>query len=406
MLSSIATRLTRNMAIVPNLVRPSAANPMAANGVNGAVAAAVQKELQHQVRAHVEMEVDIAPPSRQGVTEISPAVFSEEPQSAMVVNAAPDILRPKISVVGVGGAGSNAVNNMIVHGLKGVEFVVCNTDAQALEQSLAPTTVQLGGKVTMGLGAGAKPEVGRKAAIDSTSEMLELLADSHMCFITAGLGGGTGTGAGPIIARALRDRGVLTVGVVTKPFPFEGTTRGRIADAGLLEMQACCDATIVIPNQNLFRLADKSTSLMDAFKLADDVLYSGVQSVTQLITTPGLVNLDFADVRAVLTGSGPSMMGTGEAEGEDRAAEAAEAAISNPLLDDYCLSTANGVLINITGGSDMTLFEVDQAARRVQEEVHPDANIIFGSAFDEELSGKIRVSIVAAGIDTLVAAAP
>ena len=302
MLSSIATRLTRNMAIVPNLVRPSAANPMAANGVNGAVAAAVQKELQHQVRAHVEMEVDIAPPSRQGVTEISPAVFSEEPQSAMVVNAAPDILRPKISVVGVGGAGSNAVNNMIVHGLKGVEFVVCNTDAQALEQSLAPTTVQLGGKVTMGLGAGAKPEVGRKAAIDTTSEMLELLGDSHMCFVTAGLGGGTGTGAGPIIARALRDRGILTVGVVTKPFPFEGTTRGRIAEAGLLEMQACCDATIVIPNQNLFRLADKSTSLVDAFKLADDVLYSGVQSVTQLITTPGLVNLDFADVRAVLSG--------------------------------------------------------------------------------------------------------
>ena len=302
MLSSIASRLTRNMAIVPNLVRPSAANPMAANGVNGAVAAAVQKELQHQVRAHVEREVDIAPPARQGVTEISPAIFSEEPHSAMVVNADPDIMRPKISVVGVGGAGSNAVNNMIVHGLSGVDFMVCNTDAQALEQSLAPTTVQLGGKLTMGLGAGAKPEVGRKAAIDSTSEMLEHLADSHMCFITAGLGGGTGTGAGPIIARALRDRGVLTVGVVTKPFPFEGTTRGRIADAGLLEMQACCDATIVIPNQNLFRLADKSTSLMDAFKLADDVLYSGVQSVTQLITTPGLVNLDFADVRAVLSG--------------------------------------------------------------------------------------------------------
>ena len=300
MLSSIATRLTRKMAIVPNLVRPSAANPMAANGA--AVAAAVQKELQHQVQAHVEMEVDIAPPPRQGVTEISPAVFSEEPQSAMVVDAAPDILRPKISVVGVGGAGSNAVNNMIVHGLSGVEFIVCNTDAQALEQSLAPTTVQLGGKVTQGLGAGAKPEVGRKAAIDSTSEMLELLGDSHMCFVTAGLGGGTGTGAGPIIARALRDRGILTVGVVTKPFPFEGTTRGRIAEAGLLEMQACCDATIVIPNQNLFRLADKSTSLMDAFKLADDVLYSGVQSVTQLITTPGLVNLDFADVRAVLSG--------------------------------------------------------------------------------------------------------
>ena len=292
MLSSIAS-LTRKMAIVPNLVRPSAANPLAANGV---VAAAVQQQLQHQVR--VEMGMDLEPQSPPGV---QPAVLAEQ-QSAMVINAEPEILRPKISVVGVGGAGSNAVNNMIVHGLSGVEFLVCNTDAQALEQSLAPTTVQLGASVTSGLGAGAKPEVGRKAAIDSTSEMLELLADSHMCFVTAGLGGGTGTGAGPIIARALRDRGVLTVGVVTKPFPFEGTTRARIAEAGLAEMQACCDATIVIPNQNLFRLADKSTSLMDAFKMADDVLYSGVQSVTQLITQPGLVNLDFADVRAVLSG--------------------------------------------------------------------------------------------------------
>ena len=288
MLSSIASRLTRKMTIVPNLVRPSAAN--------GVVAAAVQQQLQHQVRAH-EMEMDLEPPSPPN----QPAVFAEQ-HSAMVVDAQPNILRPKISVVGVGGAGSNAVNNMIVHGLSGVEFIVCNTDAQALEQSLAPTTVQLGAGVTSGLGAGAKPEVGRKAAIDSTSVMLEHLADSHMCFITAGLGGGTGTGAGPIVARALRDRGVLTVGVVTKPFPFEGSKRTRIAEAGLLEMQECCDATIVIPNQNLFRLADKSTSLMDAFKLADDVLYSGVQSITQLITMPGLVNLDFADVRAVLSG--------------------------------------------------------------------------------------------------------
>jgi cell division protein FtsZ len=398
MISSIAKGLTRKMAIVPNLVRPSAANPLAANGI---VAAAVQQQLQHQVRA-CEAEMDLKPPSP---PRIQPAVFAEH-QSAMVVNNEPDILRPKISVVGVGGAGSNAVNNMIVQGLSGVEFIVCNTDAQALEQSLAPTTVQLGANVTSGLGAGAKPEVGRKAAIDSTNEMLDLLADSHMCFVTAGLGGGTGTGAGPIVARALRERGVLTVGVVTKPFPFEGTTRARIAEAGLAEMQHSCDATIVIPNQNLFRLADKNTSLMDAFKLADDVLYSGVQSVTQLITTPGLVNLDFADVRAVLSGMGSSMMGTGEAEGEERAAKAAVAAISNPLLEDYCLSTATGVLINITGGSDLTLFEVDQAARRVQEEVHPDANIIFGSAFDEQLSGRIRVSIVAAGIDTPGASAP
>ena len=254
------------MAIVPNLVRPSAANPMAANGA--AVAAAVQKELQHQVQAHVEMEVDIAPPPRQGVTEISPAVFSEEPQSAMVVDAAPDILRPKISVVGVGGAGSNAVNNMIVHGLSGVEFIVCNTDAQALEQSLAPTTVQLGGKVTQGLGAGAKPEVGRKAAIDSTSEMLELLGDSHMCFVTAGLGGGTGTGAGPIIARALRDRGILTVGVVTKPFTFEGARRMRQADASVERLKEHVDAMIVVANDRLLDIVEEGTPLQEVRQYA------------------------------------------------------------------------------------------------------------------------------------------
>jgi cell division protein FtsZ len=381
-----------SQAVAPNLVRPSAASLDAA--VNGVAAAAAQQQqvVQVQEQRPQQHEVDV----RQQQTQ-EPAIFSES--LSPVVMSEPEIMRPKISVVGVGGAGSNAVNNMIVHGLEGVEFIVCNTDAQALEHSMAPTRVQLGGMVTQGLGAGAKPEIGRKSAIESTNDLLDHVADSHMCFVTAGLGGGTGTGAGPIVARALRDRGVLTVGVVTKPFPFEGITRKRVAEAGLADMQECCDATIVIPNQNLFRLADKNTSLVDAFKLADDVLYSGVNSVTQLITTPGLVNLDFADVRAVLSGMGPSMMGTGEAEGEDRALKAAEAAISNPLLEDYCLSTSTGVLINITGGSDLTLFEVDQAARRVQEEVHPDANIIFGSAFDESLSGRIRVSLVAAGID-------
>tara|TARA_B110001452_G_scaffold193536_1_gene163533 strand:- start:1840 stop:3015 length:1176 start_codon:yes stop_codon:yes gene_type:complete len=383
--------------IAPNLLRQSAAvNGAAAAAVNGAVngvAAAIVQPPRKQQRVQPEA-VQTMPE-----TERRPIPF-ERPVEAVSVVPEPKMLKPKISVVGVGGAGSNAVNNMIMHGLEGVEFVVCNTDAQALEQSLAKTRVQLGPEVTSGLGAGAKPGVGRAAAIDSTNKMLDLLADSHMCFLTAGLGGGTGTGAAPVLARALSDRGVLTVGVVTKPFPFEGTHRTKIAEAGLTELEECCDATIVIPNQNLFRLADRNTSLLNAFKLADDVLFSGVQSVTNLITTPGLVNLDFADVQAVMSDMGRAMMGTGEAEGEERALRAAEMAISNPLLEDYCLSTSTGVLINITGGADMTLFEVDVAARRVQQEVHPEANIIFGSAYDEKMEGKIRVSLVAAGIDT------
>ena len=389
---SIVTRLRPLATIAPNLLRQSGAsnNGTAAAAVNGVAAAIVQPPRQQQVQPEVVQPM----PEK----ERQPIPF-ERPVEAVSVVPEPEMLKPKISVVGVGGAGSNAVNNMIVHGLEGVEFVVCNTDAQALEQSLAKTCVQLGPQVTSGLGAGAKPGVGRAAAIDSTNKMLDILSDSHMCFLTAGLGGGTGTGAAPVLARALSDRGILTVGVVTKPFPFEGTHRTKIAEAGLTELEECCDATIVIPNQNLFRLADRNTSLLNAFKLADDVLFSGVQSVTNLITTPGLVNLDFADVQAVMSDMGRAMMGTGEAEGEERALRAAEMAISNPLLEDYCLSTSTGVLINITGGGDMTLFEVDCAARRVQQEVHPEANIIFGSAFDEKMEGKIRVSLVAAGID-------
>src|SRR3954471_14007541 len=305
-------------------------------------------------------------------------------------------LKPKITVVGVGGAGGNAVNNMITSHLEGVEFVSCNTDAQALASCLTDRKVQLGNTITHGLGAGARPEVGRAAAEESLDEILGQLSGSHMVFVTAGLGGGTG--AAPVIARAVRERGVLTVGVVTKPFRFEGAHRMRLAEAGLGELQGHVDTLIVVPNQNLFRLAGEKTTLADAFRMADQVLHMGVRGVTDLMVVPGLVNLDFADVRTVMAEMGEAMMGTGEGEGERRAVDAAEAAISNPLLDDVSMKGARGVLINITGGLDMTLFEVDAAATRIREEVDPEANIIFGSTFDPGMKGRVRVSVVATGI--------
>ncbi len=308
-------------------------------------------------------------------------------------------LKPKITVIGVGGAGGNAVNNMITSHLEGVEFVVTNTDSQALSQCLTERRIQLGTAITHGLGAGARPEVGRAAAEEALDEILSDIDGSHMVFITAGMGGGTGTGAAPAIARAVRERGILTVGVVTKPFAFEGAHRMRIAEAGLEDLQQYVDTLIVIPNQNLFRIANERTTLRDAFQLADQVLHMGVRGVTDLIVMPGLINLDFADIRTVMAEMGKAMMGTGEAEGDRRAVEAAEAAISNPLLDEVSMRGAQGVLINITGGLDMTLFEVDAAANRIREEVDADANIIFGSTFDETMDGKMRVSVVATGIE-------
>lgn len=308
-------------------------------------------------------------------------------------------LKPRITVVGVGGAGGNAVNNMINAQLEGVEFVVANTDAQALTFSATERRIQLGTSLTQGLGAGSKPEIGRAAAEETIEEINEQLKGSHMVFIAAGMGGGTGTGAAPVIARAARDLGVLTVGVVTKPFQFEGANRQRLADKGIEELEQYVDTLIIIPNQNLFRVANEKTTFSDAFKMADDVLYSGVRGVTDLMVMPGLINLDFADVRSVMSEMGKAMMGTGEAEGERRALDAAEAAISNPLLDDTSMAGANGVLINITGGSDMTLFEVDEAANRIRSEVDEDAYIIFGSTFDDTLDGRMRVSVVATGID-------
>lgn len=308
-------------------------------------------------------------------------------------------LKPRITVVGVGGAGGNAVNNMIVKQLEGVDFVVANTDAQAIAQSLAERRIQLGRTITHGLGAGARPEMGRAAAEEAIDDIAQFLAGSHMVFIAAGMGGGTGTGAAPVIARLAREQGMLTVGVVTKPFQFEGSNRMRLADAGIEEMQQFVDTLIVIPNQNLFRIANEKTTFADAFAMADDVLHSGVRGVTDLMVVPGLINLDFADIRSVMCEMGKAMMGTGEAEGDERATLAAEAAISNPLLDDVSMKGARGVLINITGGPDMTLFEVDEAANRIGEEVDADANIIFGSALDASLEGRIRVSVVATGID-------
>jgi cell division protein FtsZ len=308
-------------------------------------------------------------------------------------------LKPSITVFGVGGAGGNAVNNMINSHLEGAHFVVANTDAQALEHSHAKQRIQLGTKLTRGLGAGAAPEVGRAAAEESMDEILAQLEGSHMVFITAGMGGGTGTGAAPVIARLARERGILTVGVVTKPFHFEGSHRMRLAESGLKEMQDYVDTLIVIPNQNLFRIANEKTTFADAFKMADDVLHAGVRGVTDLITMPGLINLDFADIVSVMSKMGKAMMGTGEASGESRALNAAEAAISNPLLDHCSMKGARGVLINITGGADMTLFEVDEAANRIRDEVDDDANIIFGSTFNPALEGKMRVSVVATGIE-------
>ena len=308
-------------------------------------------------------------------------------------------LKPRITVFGVGGAGGNAVNNMIEKKLEGVEFVVANTDAQALQQMNAATKIQMGVKVTEGLGAGARPSVGAAAAEETIEEIVDQLAGAHMCFITAGMGGGTGTGAAPIIAQAARELGVLTVGVVTKPFQFEGAKRMRQAEEGVDALQKMVDTLIIIPNQNLFRLANEKTTFTEAFSMADDVLHQGVKGVTDLMVRPGLINLDFADVRAVMDEMGKAMMGTGEAEGEDRAIQAAEKAIANPLLDEISLKGAKGVLINITGGDDLTLFELDEAANRIREEVDADANIIVGSTMESDMAGKMRVSVVATGID-------
>lgn len=315
-------------------------------------------------------------------------------------------LKPRITVFGVGGAGGNAVNNMIKSNLEGVDFVVGNTDAQALKGSMCEKRVQLGTTMTRGLGAGSKPDVGRASAEEQLEEIIGHLEGANMVFITAGMGGGTGTGAAPVIARAARERGILTVGVVTKPFHFEGAHRMRLAESGIAELQQYVDTLIIIPNQNLFRIANEKTTFADAFKMADDVLHSGVRGVTDLMVMPGLINLDFADIRSVMTEMGKAMMGTGEAGGDRRAIEAAEAAISNPLLDDVSMKGARGVLINITGGYDMTLFEVDEAANRVRDEVDPDANIIFGSTFDSTLDGVMRVSVVATGIDAAAMANP
>ena len=310
-------------------------------------------------------------------------------------------LKPRITVFGVGGAGGNAVNNMIEKALDGVDFVVANTDAQALQQSKSDNKVQLGVKVTEGLGAGARASVGAAAAEESIEQIVDHLAGAHMCFITAGMGGGTGTGAAPIIAQAARELGVLTVGVVTKPFQFEGNKRMKQAEDGVEALQKVVDTLIIIPNQNLFRLANEKTTFTEAFSLADDVLYQGVKGVTDLMVRPGLINLDFADVRAVMDEMGKAMMGTGEAEGEDRAIQAAEKAIANPLLDEISLRGAKGVLINITGGHDLTLFELDEAANRIREEVDQDANIIVGSTLDSSMEGRMRVSVVATGIDAM-----
>ena len=308
-------------------------------------------------------------------------------------------LRPRITVFGVGGAGCNAVNNMIAKQLEGVDFVVANTDAQALQMNKAPVKIQLGEKATEGLGAGAQPAVGAAAAEESLETIIDHLAGAHMCFITAGMGGGTGTGAAPIIAQAARELGILTVGVITKPFQFEGGKRARQAEEGVEELQKMVDTLIIIPNQNLFRIANEKTTFTEAFSMADDVLYQGVKGVTDLMVRPGIINLDFADIRVVMDEMGKAMMGTGEAVGEDRAIQAAEQAINNPLLDEISLDGARGVLINITGGSDLTLFEVDEAANRIREKVDPDANILVGSALDDALDGTIRVSVVATGID-------
>jgi cell division protein FtsZ len=321
----------------------------------------------------------------------------------MAVNLSPpDIheLKPRITVFGVGGAGGNAVNNMITAGLQGVDFVVANTDAQALTMSKAPRIIQMGTQVTQGLGAGSQPDVGAAAAQEVIDEIRDHLSGANMVFVTAGMGGGTGTGAAPVIAKTAREQGILTVGVVTKPFHFEGQRRMRTAEAGIAELHKVVDTLLIIPNQNLFRVANEKTTFADAFAMADQVLYSGVACITDLMVKEGLINLDFADVRAVMREMGKAMMGTGEASGEKRALTAAEAAIANPLIDDSSMRGARGLLISITGGKDLTLFEVDEAATRIREEVDQDANIIVGATFDEALDGLIRVSVVATGIET------
>lgn len=318
-------------------------------------------------------------------------------------------LKPRIVVIGVGGAGGNAVNNMISSNLGGVEFVVANTDAQALALSKADRRIQMGGAITQGLGAGMRPHVGEEAAESSITEIMEHLEGAHMLFVAAGMGGGTGTGAAPVIAKAARERGILTVAIVTKPFQFEGSKRMKLADEGIECLYSCVDTLIVIPNQNLFRVATENTTMADAFGMADEVLNSGVRGVTDLMVVPGLINLDFADVRTVMDEMGKAMMGTGEATGDRRAIEAAESAISNPLLDDVSLKGAKGVLINITGGTDLTLYEVDEAASLIRGQVDPEANIIVGSALDPDLDGIVRVSVVATGVastDTFMPIAP
>ncbi len=327
----------------------------------------------------------------------------------MSINIGPpqvDELKPRIAVIGVGGAGGNAIANMIAARVEGVDFVVANTDAQALNASPAERRIQLGTQITQGLGAGSRPEVGRAAAEESIAQVEDALDGAHMCFIAAGMGGGTGTGAAPVIAKAARDRGILTVGVVTKPFMFEGARRMRSAEAGIAELQDHVDTLIVIPNQNLFLVANPNTTFKEAFTMADEVLQQGVRGITDLMVMPGLINLDFADVRSVMREMGKAMMGTGEAEGDGRALEAAQKAIANPLLDGVSMAGAKGVIISITGGEDMRLMEVDEAANHIRELVDPDANIIWGSAFNDALDGKIRVSVVATGIDGTGEAAP
>jgi cell division protein FtsZ len=317
-----------------------------------------------------------------------------------------DDLTPKITVIGVGGAGGNAIANMIRAEVQGVEFLVANTDSQALKQSAASQRIQLGAKITQGLGAGSRPEIGRAAAEETIDQVQKSLEGAHMCFIAAGMGGGTGTGAAPVIAKAARDMGILTVGVVTKPFAFEGRRRAQSAEAGIEELQKYVDTLIVIPNQNLFLIANANTTFKEAFEMADEVLQQGVRGITDLMVMPGLINLDFADVRSVMQEMGKAMMGTGEADGDDRALIAAQKAIANPLLDGVSMNGAKGVIVSITGGEDMRLLEVDEAANHIRELVDPDANIIWGSAFNPDLEGKIRVSVVATGIDADAQAKP
>ena len=328
----------------------------------------------------------------------------------MTINISiPDVgpnLHPQITVLGVGGSGGNAVNNMMNSNLEGGEFMITNTDAQALQISNCKKKIQLGIKSTRGLGAGMRPDVGRQAAEETLNEISEKLDGSHMLFIAAGMGGGTGTGAAPVIAKLAREKGILTVGVVTKPFHFEGSQRMKIADEGLEELQQYVDTLLIIPNQNLFRIANEKTTFADAFKMADDVLYAGVRGVTDLMVQPGLINLDFSDVKTVMSEMGKAMMGTGEASGEGRAVAAAEAAIANPLIDDVSLKGAKGLIINITGGNDITLYEVDEAANRIKQEVDEEANIINGTTCDERLEGVVRVSLVATGIDLNSEASP